>query len=197
MSSETASTESVSPSPASEATDFTLLPAIDLRHGAVVRLRQGDDGRRTRYFDDPIPVLERFAAAGARWVHAVDLDAAFGEPPQRELVQRMVAAGESLGVSLELGGGLRDAAAVRWAALGALLLGALGLRLWGAWFGLPHVFHADESNVATDDSGDGRFSRHARALLASRSGAGEARSLWQPAGLPCGAGRRACRLGIG
>ncbi|MEM9292856.1 MAG: 1-(5-phosphoribosyl)-5-[(5-phosphoribosylamino)methylideneamino] imidazole-4-carboxamide isomerase [Acidobacteriota bacterium] len=115
MSSETASTKSVSPSPASEATDFTLLPAIDLRHGAVVRLRQGDDGRRTRYFDDPIPVLERFAAAGARWVHAVDLDAAFGEPPQRELVQRMAVAGESLGVSLELGGGLRDAAAVRWA----------------------------------------------------------------------------------
>jgi phosphoribosylformimino-5-aminoimidazole carboxamide ribotide isomerase len=90
-----------------------LLPAIDLRHGRVVRLRQGDDARSTTYAEDPLAVAATFAAAGARRIHAVDLDAALGEPPQRSLLERLLAA---LGpVSLQLGGGLRDGAAVAWA----------------------------------------------------------------------------------
>ena len=68
-----------------------LLPAIDLRHGRVVRLRQGDAGRATVYGGDPLAVAAAFAAAGVRLIHVVDLDAAFGEPPQRELVSRLVA----------------------------------------------------------------------------------------------------------
>src|SRR5579864_6081070 len=69
-----------------------LLPAIDLRHGRVVRLRQGDDSRTTEYAGDPLAVAAAFAAAGARRIHVVDLDAALGEPPQRPLIARLAAA---------------------------------------------------------------------------------------------------------
>ena len=69
-----------------------LLPAIDLRHGAVVRLRQGDAARATTYGDDPVAVARAFAAAGASHIHVVDLDAALGEPPQRDVILRIVQA---------------------------------------------------------------------------------------------------------
>jgi len=92
-----------------------LLPAVDLRQGKVVRLRQGDDDRRTVYGEDPLAVLDSFAEAGARWVHVVDLDAAFGEPPQRPQVEKLASRARDHGLQLELGGGLRDRASVSWA----------------------------------------------------------------------------------
>jgi phosphoribosylformimino-5-aminoimidazole carboxamide ribotide isomerase len=88
-----------------------LIPAIDLRHGRAVRLRQGDDARATIYGDDPVAVLEAYARAGVPRVHVVDLDAALGEPPQRELIGRMAA----VGARIQLGGGLRDREAIDWA----------------------------------------------------------------------------------
>jgi len=75
----------------STATDFQLLPAIDLLEGRVVRLQQGDFGRETAYGDDPAAVAEAFAAAGASWVHVVDLDGArLGTPRQLETVAALV-----------------------------------------------------------------------------------------------------------
>jgi phosphoribosylformimino-5-aminoimidazole carboxamide ribonucleotide (ProFAR) isomerase len=67
-----------------------LIPALDLRHGRAVRLRQGDDARATVYGDDPGAVLAGFARAGIRRVHLVDLDAALGETPQRALIAALV-----------------------------------------------------------------------------------------------------------
>jgi phosphoribosylformimino-5-aminoimidazole carboxamide ribotide isomerase len=87
-----------------------LIPAIDLRRGRAVRLRQGDDARATVYGEDPVAVLASYARAGVSRVHVVDLDAALGEPPQRELIERMAALGR-----IQLGGGLRDAPAIDWA----------------------------------------------------------------------------------
>lgn len=87
-----------------------LLPAVDLRHGKAVRLQQGDARRETIYSDDPMALLERFDAARVFHVHVVDLDAAFGEPPQRELIARMAAR-----MPIQLGGGLRDRDAIQWA----------------------------------------------------------------------------------
>ena len=55
---------------------FTLYPAIDVREGRVVRLRQGDYARETRYGDAPLAVAQRYAEQGACWLHLVDLDAA-------------------------------------------------------------------------------------------------------------------------
>ena len=61
-----------------------LYPAIDLRGGRCVRLVQGDFDRETVYGDDRCSVARRFATAGARWIHVVDLDAArAGEPVNR------------------------------------------------------------------------------------------------------------------
>jgi phosphoribosylformimino-5-aminoimidazole carboxamide ribotide isomerase len=93
-------------------TRFDLLPAIDLRGGRVVRLSQGDFARETVYGDDPEAVAERFAQAGARWLHVVDLDGARdGERRQTDAVARIVAkVGDS--ARCEVAGGLRDEAAV-------------------------------------------------------------------------------------
>lgn len=117
-----------------------LLPAIDLRSGRVVRLEKGDDRRRTVYGDDPRAVLERYAAAGVELVHVVDLDAAFGEATQRELVAELAARGRP---AIELGGGLRDRAAVEWAlAAGCrrVVLGSIVVRDFDAFRGLAESF---------------------------------------------------------
>src|SRR5450631_4036596 len=89
---------------------FALLPAIDLRGGLVVRLSEGDFARETVYGTDPAEVARSFAAAGARWIHVVDLDGARdGTRRQTDAVARIVAAvGE--GVVCEVAGGLRDEA---------------------------------------------------------------------------------------
>ena len=91
---------------------FALLPAIDLRGGNVVRLAEGDFDRETVYGTDPGEVARGFVAAGARWIHVVDLDGARdGTRRQIEAVTRIVAsAGES--VACEVAGGLRDEASV-------------------------------------------------------------------------------------
>jgi phosphoribosylformimino-5-aminoimidazole carboxamide ribotide isomerase len=95
-----------------------LLPAIDLRQGRVARLRQGDALRSTLYPGDPAAVAAGFVRAGARRIHVVDLDAAFGEAPQRDLLLRILAAvgqDDAGRGRVQLGGGLRDRAAVEWA----------------------------------------------------------------------------------
>jgi phosphoribosylformimino-5-aminoimidazole carboxamide ribotide isomerase len=86
-----------------------LYPAIDLRDGRCVRLYQGDYGRETVYGDDPVAQARAFAAAGAPWVHVVDLDAArTGDPRNREIVAAIAAA---VDVPVQTGGGVRDDAA--------------------------------------------------------------------------------------
>jgi phosphoribosylformimino-5-aminoimidazole carboxamide ribotide isomerase len=89
-----------------------LYPAIDLRHGRVVRLTQGEPTRQTGYGDDPIAVAERFAEQGARWIHLVDLDRAFGEGENTRQIAAVVTrlAGR---VRVQLGGGLRSLERVR------------------------------------------------------------------------------------
>ena len=82
-----------------------ILPAIDLRGGRCVRLRQGDYSRETVFDEDPVAVARRFQDAGARWLHVVDLDGArCGEPQNLETVAAIVDAVE---MNVELGGGIR------------------------------------------------------------------------------------------
>jgi phosphoribosylformimino-5-aminoimidazole carboxamide ribotide isomerase len=88
-----------------------IWPAIDLRHGKPVRLRQGDYDRQTIFGDDPVEFAQRWKEAGARRLHLVDLDAAKGDDSaaNRAAVQRIVAA---TGLPCQLGGGVRDQAAI-------------------------------------------------------------------------------------
>jgi len=84
-----------------------LYPAIDLRGGRCVRLRQGDFDAETVYDDDPVRVAREFAHAGARWIHVVDLDAArTGERTHLEQIAAIAAAVDS---RVEVGGGVRTA----------------------------------------------------------------------------------------
>ncbi|GAC1543045.1 MAG: 1-(5-phosphoribosyl)-5-[(5-phosphoribosylamino) methylideneamino]imidazole-4-carboxamide isomerase [Acidimicrobiales bacterium] len=89
-----------------------LYPAIDLRGGRCVRLRQGDYDDETVYGDDPVAVATSFAEAGVRWIHVVDLDAArTGEPTNRDVVSAIAVAVAPVGVCVQSGGGVRSAAA--------------------------------------------------------------------------------------
>ena len=89
---------------------FIAYPAIDVRDGRVVRLQQGDYDRETRYPDDPFAVAMRYADAGARWLHLVDLDAArAGGYTLAPLLKRIADDGR---LQVQTGGGVRDEAAV-------------------------------------------------------------------------------------
>lgn len=82
-----------------------LIPSIDLRGGHCVRLLKGEFHAETRYEVDPQELLERYADAGVRWLHLVDLDGARdGTPGNRELIGRMAAQQR---IRIQLGGGLR------------------------------------------------------------------------------------------
>jgi phosphoribosylformimino-5-aminoimidazole carboxamide ribotide isomerase len=84
-----------------------LLPAIDLRGGHCVRLRQGDFAEETVYDDDPVRVAREFEAAGARWIHVVDLDAArTGTRAHLDQIRLIV---RSVTCRVEVGGGVRTA----------------------------------------------------------------------------------------
>ena len=76
---------------ASEATGLIVVPAIDLRHGRVVRLWQGDVGALTEYDSDPRSVAVRFQSEGAERLHVVDLDAAVDGNPQFDVVASIAA----------------------------------------------------------------------------------------------------------
>ena len=84
-----------------------LFPAIDIRGGRVVRLAQGEAGRETRYHDDPVAQAEAFLAAGARWIHVVDLDRAFGTGDNLAPI-RAIASGLGARVKIQAGGGIRS-----------------------------------------------------------------------------------------
>lgn len=85
-----------------------ILPAIDLRGGQCVRLRQGDYAQETIFGSDPAEMAQRWVDQGATFLHLVDLDGArLGEPVNGESVRRIVAAA---GVPCQLGGGLRTEA---------------------------------------------------------------------------------------
>jgi phosphoribosylformimino-5-aminoimidazole carboxamide ribotide isomerase len=92
---------------------FNLLPAIDLRHGRVVRLVRGDFARETVYGEDPVAIAATFVEQGARWLHVVDLDGAL-DPAGRQLdLVAAIVAGVGDRAFVEVAGGLRDVEAVR------------------------------------------------------------------------------------
>jgi phosphoribosylformimino-5-aminoimidazole carboxamide ribotide isomerase len=89
-----------------------LYPAIDIRSGRVVRLSQGDLSRATVYDQDPVAMAERFVWQGAKWLHIVDLDRAFGDGENSIVIDRIVQRVGSY-VRIQLGGGLRTLERVR------------------------------------------------------------------------------------
>lgn len=85
---------------------MTIIPSIDLRHGKLVRLQQGDYDRQLDYDLDPIATAQSFARAGAQWMHLVDLDGARqGRCVQIEQIRQIIA---SCGLLTSVGGGVRS-----------------------------------------------------------------------------------------
>lgn len=107
---------------------MNLYAAIDLLGGRCVRLHQGDYDRATDYGDDPVGRARAFEAAGAPWVHVVDLDAArSGEPVNREAIAAVAAA---VAVPVQVGGGVRrreDAHALWDAGVARVVMGTAAL----------------------------------------------------------------------
>lgn len=108
--------------------NFTCYPAIDVRNGAVVRLRQGDYARETRYDDDPFARAMSFADAGATWLHLVDLDAAReGGYTLQPLLRRIAEDGR---LRVQTGGGVRtteDVVVLRDAGASRVVVGSLAV----------------------------------------------------------------------
>lgn len=82
-----------------------ILPAIDIKNGNCVRLKQGRADQETIYFNNPCEVAQNFEKQGAEYIHLVDLDGAFdGVPKNLEIIKEIVA---SVNIPVELGGGIR------------------------------------------------------------------------------------------
>ena len=89
-----------------------IIPAIDLKDGRCVRLKQGDMNSATVFSDDPVAMARHWAAQGAKRLHIVDLNGAIaGKPKNEKVIRSMIAAvGEQL--PIQLGGGIRDLDAI-------------------------------------------------------------------------------------
>jgi phosphoribosylformimino-5-aminoimidazole carboxamide ribotide isomerase len=124
---------------------FEVIPAIDLRGGRVVRLKQGDYAQQTTYAADPRELAQRYADAGARWLHLVDLDGARSGSLENLAVIQAIAAS---GMQIQAGGGVRSEDDVRRlfdAGVQRVVLGSVAIRDpelvagWLAWHGAERL----------------------------------------------------------
>jgi len=112
-----------------------IIPAIDVREGRCVRLRQGDFAKETVYARDPTKAATAFIDAGASRLHVVDLDSARGDPQAESAaaVERVVRACVRRGCAVQIGGGVRSVDAARhWLDMGAdgVIIGSVAARDW-------------------------------------------------------------------
>jgi phosphoribosyl isomerase A len=130
---------------------LTLLPAVDVAGGQAVRLVQGAAGTETGY-GDPLAAALAWQAAGAGWVHLVDLDAAFGRGSNADLLAGVVA---RLDIAVELSGGIRDDASLA----AALATGCARVNIGTAaleqpdWVRAAIAAHGDKIAVGLDVRG--------------------------------------------
>jgi phosphoribosylformimino-5-aminoimidazole carboxamide ribotide isomerase len=129
---------------------FTVIPAIDLRGGRVVRLKQGDYAQETRYDNTPAELATRYLQAGAQWLHMVDLDGArSGDLENLTAIEAIAASG----LRIQAGGGVRSEADVRRlfdAGVVRVVVGSVAMRepeLVGKWIS---TFGAECLTIALD-----------------------------------------------
>jgi len=95
--------------------NFTIFPAIDLRKGQVVRLRQGDPNQQTTYSSDPADVARMMLDQGAKWLHVINLDGAFGDSSMSNLLalSKVIYTAREYNAFVQFGGGLHSQDDVR------------------------------------------------------------------------------------
>lgn len=134
---------------------FTVYPALDIRDGRVVRLLQGDYARETRYGDDVLPRAQAFAAAGARWMHLVDLDAA--KAGGYTLAATLGEIARQTGLQVQTGGGVRsrdDVARILDAGAARVVIGSLAVRQAETVIAWLQEFGAERLTIALDTRQD-------------------------------------------
>jgi len=138
--------------------NFHVIPAIDLRGGQVVRLKQGDYAQQTIYAGDPRALASRYADAGARWLHLVDLDGArSGRLGNLAVIQSIAADG----MAVQAGGGVREETDLQRlfdAGVQRVVLGSVAIRDPERVAGWLATYGADRLTVALDTRRiDGRW----------------------------------------
>jgi phosphoribosylformimino-5-aminoimidazole carboxamide ribotide isomerase len=130
---------------------FTVYPAIDVRDGRVVRLRQGDYAQETRYDEAPLALASRYAGQGAQWLHLVDLDAA--REGGYTLAPLLHALKRDTSLRVQTGGGVRRAShveAILAAGAERVVVGSLAIREPERVIAWLRAFGADRITVALD-----------------------------------------------
>ncbi|MGB5787298.1 MAG: 1-(5-phosphoribosyl)-5-[(5-phosphoribosylamino)methylideneamino]imidazole-4-carboxamide isomerase [Stenotrophomonas geniculata] len=130
---------------------FIVYPALDIRDGRVVRLRQGDYAQETTYGDDPLPRAQAFAARGAQWMHLVDLDAA--RAGGYTLAPLLSSIRAQTPLQVQTGGGVRgrdDVARILDAGAGRVVVGSLAVRRPDEVVGWLEEFGAERITIALD-----------------------------------------------
>jgi phosphoribosylformimino-5-aminoimidazole carboxamide ribotide isomerase len=129
---------------------FNVIPAIDLRAGQVVRLRQGDYAQETRYAQNPEEIARRYADAGAHWLHVVDLDGArSGDLANLNVIAALAKAG----MQVQAGGGVRaeeDVQRLFDAGVSRVVVGSVAIRepeLVAEWL---KIYGAERFTIALD-----------------------------------------------
>jgi phosphoribosylformimino-5-aminoimidazole carboxamide ribotide isomerase len=130
---------------------FTIYPAIDLRAGKVVRLKEGDPARVTAYSDDPAEAARRWLEAGATWLHVVNLDGAFGEndTANRSALESIL----KTGAQVQFGGGIRSLGAIERAVklgVSRVILGTVAVEQPSAVADALQTFGAEKIAVGID-----------------------------------------------
>ncbi len=136
-----------------------IYPAIDLRGGKVVRLREGDPNRQTTFSDDPIATAQQWLDEGATWLHIVNLDGAFAEANSNSQILEAIA---QLDVKIQFGGGLRDLSAIEQAlnsGADRVVIGTLAIKEPEIVGQTVEHFGADAICVALD-ARDGKITTH-------------------------------------
>lgn len=134
---------------------FILYPAIDVRDGRVVRLRQGDYAAETRYAEDPLSLAKRYAGEGAKWLHLVDLDAA--KSGAWTLAPLVAAIRRDTALNVQTGGGVRedgDVQAILEAGAARVVIGSLAVRQPNRVLGWLARFGSDRLTIALDTRAD-------------------------------------------
>lgn len=152
-----------------------IFPAIDLRRGRCVRLRQGDPTAETLYSEDPAAAARQWAAQGAQWLHVVNLDGAFGDEagpagaPLPINLQRLAEIRQAVDLPIQFGGGLRRLEEMAQ----ALALGATRVVLGTVAVQQPQIVRAalarfgSERIVIGIDAREGRVATHGWAQTSS------------------------------
>jgi phosphoribosylformimino-5-aminoimidazole carboxamide ribotide isomerase len=140
---------------------FQVVPSIDLRGGKVVRLQQGDYQRQLNYDLDPCETARSFQAAGAQWMHLVDLDGAKeGSIAQSSLIGQII---KSTSLKVQVGGGVRsDEDVRRLLGIGAsrVVVGTRAIQDWPWFTKLAHQQEFADRLVLAVDARDGRVATH-------------------------------------